>query len=507
MKMKKLNYTVRILSLTLFLSFANSCSKDFLDLSPTTNLNSGNAFNTFKDLNNAITGAYNVFYQEYYQWDFILLGDMRSDNAYAGGGQDIATTPYDNLLIQPGNVRMEFDWAQLYQGIGRCNIILDKVTNVTDPEMDKNNNRQNIIGQASFLRAFHYYQLVKTFGGVPIELHSNTTDPSKTNLPRSTEKEVYDQIVKDLEVAITNLPDSYSDDKTVNKARATKGAANALMAEIWAQRTDRDYSKVISYCDAVINSPAAYSLMPDYANLFDGNHYMNDESILEIAFQTDPNWITSNWGTALINEVGDGFQNYCVPSKDLVNLYVSQNDTVRKNANIIFRTDNLYADENWNPCNDAATAVPYDFKEKHPNGWNGGDHYYLLRLADIILLKAEAQNETGALSNAIANVNLIRNRVGLPNITSTTKEDMRTKIRDERRMELAFEGHRFDDLVRNGVFVSTMNNLKEYKYTCDNGTPSAPVLINYKATTDKILCPIPQNERDRNSNLVQNPGY
>ena len=505
--MKKLNYTVRILSLTLFLSFANSCSKDFLDLSPTTNLNSGNAFNTFKDLNNAIAGAYNAFYQEYYQWDFILLGDMRSDNAYAGGGQDIATTPYDNLLIQPGNVRMEFDWAQLYQGIGRCNIILDKVTNVTDPEMDKNNNRQNIIGQASFLRAFHYYQLVKTFGGVPIELHSNTTDPSKTNLPRSTEKEVYDQIVKDLEVAITNLPDSYSDDKTVNKARATKGAANALMAEIWAQRTDRDYSKVISYCDAVINSPAAYSLMPDYANLFDGNHYMNDESILEIAFQTDPNWITSNWGTALINEVGDGFQNYCVPSKDLVNLYVSQNDTVRKNANIIFRTDNLYADENWNPCNDAATAVPFDFKEKHPNGWNGGDHYYLLRLADIILLKAEAQNETGALSNAIANVNLIRNRVGLPNITSTTKEDMRIKIRDERRMELAFEGHRFDDLVRNGVFVSTMNNLKEYKYTCDNGTPSAPILINYNATTDKILCPIPQNERDRNSNLVQNPGY
>jgi len=501
--MKKFNY---MLGLSFLITVVSSCGSSFLDVTPTTTLNSGNAYNTAADLNNAVVGAYNSFYQEYYQWDFILLGDMRSDNAYAGGGGDIATTPYDNLTIQAGNTRMEFDWAQLYQGIGRCNIILDKIGSVSDPDLDIDNAREKIIGQASFLRAFHYYHLVKTWGGVPIELHSNTTDPGKTNLPRSTEKEVYDQIVKDLEVAIADLPDKYSDDNTENKVRATKGAANALMAKVWAQRSDRDYSKVKTYCDAVINSNV-YSLMSNYADLFDGDHYMNDESILEIAFQTDPNWITSNWGTALFNEVGDGFQNYCVPSKDLVNLYTAQNDVVRENANIIFRTDNLYADENWNPCNDAATAVPYYYKEKHPNGWNGGDHLYLLRLADIILLKAEAQNETGDLSGAISSVNVIRGRVGLSDATASSKEEMRTIILNERRMELAFEAQRFDDLVRNGIFVSTMNNLKEYKYTCNDGTPSDPVLINYNATTEKQLCPIPQNERDRNSNLTQNPGY
>lgn len=504
--MKKINYIIRLLSLLLLIIVANSCSKDFLDLNPTTTLNTGNAYNSAKDLNNAITGAYNAFYQEYYEWDYILLGDMRSDNAYAGGGEDIATTPYDNLTIQAGNTRMEFDWAQLYLGIGRCNIILDKINSVSDPELDMNDMRKKIIGQASFLRAYHYFHLVKTWGGVPIELHSNTTDPSKTNLSRSTEKEVYDQIVKDLEVAIEDLPDKYSDDNTENKVRATKGAANALMAKVWAQRTDRDYSKVITYCNAVINS-TIYSLMPNYANLFDGDHYMNDESILEIAYQTDPNWITSNWGTALFNEVGDGFQCYCVPSKDLVNLYDSQNDLIRKDANILFRTETEYADENWNPCNDPSTAVPYYYKEKHPNGWNGGDHLYLLRLADIILLKAEAQNEIGDLSGAIVNVNLIRNRVGLLDISAASKDEMRTKILDERRMELAFEGLRFDDLVRNGVFVSTMNNLKEYKFTCNDGTPSDPILINYNATLEKQLCPIPQNERDRNSNINQNPGY
>jgi starch-binding outer membrane protein, SusD/RagB family len=505
--MKKIELYIRLLSFILLIALVSSCGKDFLNFNPTSTLNTGNAFNTAQDVNNAVSGAYNVFYQEYYEWDYILLGDERSDNAYAGGGGDISTTPYDNLTIQPGNMRMEFDWAQLYMGIARCNIILDKVSQVNDPALEINDARKNAIGQASFLRAYHYYHLVKTWGGVPLELHSNSTDPGKTNLPRSSEKEVYDQIVKDLEVAIANLPDKFSEDNTENKVRATKGAANALMAKVWAQRSDRDYSKVLTYCDAVINSTAGYSLMSNYADLFDGGHYMNSESILEIAFRTDPNWVTSNWGTALFNEVGDGFQSYCVPSKDLVSLYDSQNDLIRKNANILFRKNNDYADENWNPCNDPAISVPYNFKEKHPNGWNGGDHLYLLRLADIILLKAEAQNEINDLGGAIATVNnsIIRSRAGLPAISATSKEDMRTKILDERRMELAFEGQRFDDLVRMSTFVSTMNNLNEYKSICDNGIPGVPTKINYDATPGKMLCPIPQSEIDRNPNLTPNP--
>lgn len=513
--MKKINNSLRLVSLLFLVAVASSCSKSFLDLSPTTTLNTGNAFNSAKDIDNAITGAYNAFYQEYYQWDYILLGDERSDNAYAGGGGDIACTPYDQLTIQPGNVRMEFDWAQLYLGIARCNIILEKLNHVNDPALDLNDVRKHAIGQASFLRAYHYYHLVKTFGGVPIELNSNSTDPGKTNLPRSTEQQVYDQIVKDLEVAVADLPDKYSDNDTENKVRATKGAANALLAKVWAQRADRDYSKVITYCDAVINSPAGYSLLPNYADLFDGDHYMNSESIIEIAFQEDPNWLTSNWGVALFITVDDGFQNYCVPSKDLVNLYNAQNDQVRMNANILFmpipvdaNTNATYwTDENWNPCGDPAINIPFNGKQKHPNGWNSSDHHYLLRLADIILLKAEALNETGDMGGAVTLVNEIRSRVGLPDISAASKEDLRAKILDERRMELAFEAQRFDDLVRMGTFVSTMNNLNEYKYTCNDGTPGAPEKINYNATPEKELCPIPQNERDRNPNLTQNPGY
>jgi starch-binding outer membrane protein, SusD/RagB family len=503
--MKK-NHTaaIRISSVLLLITII-SCEK-FLDLKPVSDLTTGNAYNSAQDLENALTGAYRAFYYEYYQWDNVLLGDVRSDNAYAGGGGDQPIVQYDELNIPAGNSRMYANWSQLYTGIARCNTILQKINDVSDPDLDRNNLRMQITGQASFLRAFHYFQLVKAYGGVPIELLSNTADPSKTNLPRSTETEVYDQIGKDLEVAIVDLPDDYGNDATVNKARATKGAANALMAKIWAQRSDRNYARVLQYCNAVINSPAGYALMPNYADLFDGSHYMNEESILEIVF-IGGNPDVSNWGVQLFMAPEDGWQKYCVPSKDLVNTYDAEGDVVRKEANIIFFGNLDWADENWNPCQNDTLAVPFNYKQKHPDGWNSGDHIYLLRLADIILLKAEAQNETGDLSGAVATLNEVRTRVGLADISAASKEDMRSKILKERRLELAFEAQRWDDLVRFGVIVDVMNNLTEVKYTCGDGTPSAPVPIEYNMTTNKILCPIPQLERDANPNLTQNPDY
>jgi len=503
--MKKILNIAVIVSGLLLLTTLHSCDK-FLDIKPQSDLTTGNAYNSAADLENALVGAYRAFYYEYYQWDNVLLGDVRSDNAYAGGGGDQPIVQYDMVDIPVANGRMYANWSQLYTGIGRCNVILDKITSVNDAALDRGNLREHIIGQASFLRAFHYFQLVKTYGGVPLELNSNTADPAKTNLPRSTETEVYNQIVKDLEVALTNLPDSYGSDETVNKVKATKGAANALMAKIWAQRSDRDYSKVLQYCNAVINSPAGYSLMANYADLFDGSNYSNSESILEIAF-LGGNWDVSNWGVQLFLAPEDGWQKYCVPSKDLVDAFDSQNDIIRKDASIVF-WDNLdWADENWNPCNDKEVAVPFNYKLKHPDGWNSGDRPYLLRLADIILLKAEAQNESGDLGGALGTLNLIRGRVALPDATASSKDELASKILLERRLELAFEAQRWDDLVRMGVCTSVMNNLQEYKYTCEGGTQSEGIKIDYNVNQDKWLCPIPQLERDANPNLTQNPGY
>ena len=504
--MKNIYNKVKITVYSLIVVALFSCSSDFLDVAPSSALTTGNAYNSAQDLNNAVNGAYRTFYEEYYQWINVVLGDVRSDNAYLGGSGDAPLLQYEMLNISAGNSTMMNNWAQLYRGIARCNIILEKIKSVNDPALDRDNLRQNIIGQASFLRAMHYYQLVKNFGGVPLELHSNSTDPGTINLPRSTEKEVYNQINADLLVAIANLPDSYSGDASENKVRATKGAANALMAKIWAQRSDRDYTKVLQYCNAVINSPAGYGLVANYADLFDGDHYFSKESIMEISF-LGSNSDVANWGVQLFLAPEDGWQKYCVPSKDLIAAYDAEGDVVRKNASVVF-WDNLdWADENWNPCGDKSIAVPFPYKEKHADGWSSGDHPYLLRLDDIILLKAEAQNELGDLAGALTTVNQIRARVNLPNLTATSKTDLKTKILNERRLELAFEDQRWDDLVRAGVAVSVMNSLHEVKYDCAGGVPSAPISIIYNCNNDKLLCPIPQLERDANPNLTQNLSY
>lgn len=512
--MKKNIISLKILSvLFTVVLFLSSCS-DFLDDKPVTSLTTGNSYNTAKDMENVLAGCYNIFYgSDYYQWEYVMLSDLRSDNAYPGGNNEETFFQYDRFTLAPSNNHNFVNWGALYRGIARCNILLDKIGDVTDPDLTQER-RNQIIGEASFLRAFHYFHLVKLYGGVPLELHSNSADPTETRKSRSSEKDVYEQIVSDLTVATSNLPDIYGSDKKVNKVRATKGAANALLAKVWAQRSDRDYTKVISYCDAVINSPASYSLLANYPDLFDGDHYFNSESILEIPFEQG-NWSASSWGVELYLAPEDGWQKYCVPSKNLVAAFDNENDSIRKNANIIFMTHDIngdpisWADENWNPCQDPTVGIPFNYKQKHPGGWASGDDYYLLRLADILLLKAEALNETGNTAGAINLVNSIRNRVHItPLSNSLSKEVAKNAILNERRLELAFEAQRWDDLVRNGVATTVMQGLKEYTYSCISNAPGNPVLMDYsKCDKNHWLLPIPQFEIDANPNLTQNPGY
>lgn len=512
MKRYIFNTPLRVMLLLVAISLG-SCAK-FLDDKPVTSLTTGNSYSTASDMENVLAGCYNIFYgSDYYQWEYVMLGDVRSDNAYPGGNNEETFYDYDRFTLPPSNTHNNTNWGALYMGIARCNILLDKINGVTDAALT-DTRRQQIIGEASFLRAFHYYQLVKMYGGVPLELASNTADPGVTRKARATENEVYEQIRKDLEVAVANLPDSYGGDASVNKVRATKGAANAMLAKIWAQRSDRDYTKVLTYCDAVINSPAGYSLMANYADLFDGNHYLNSESILEIPFQ-EGNPSASSWGVELFLAPEDGWQKYCVPSKDLVAAYNAAGDEIRKNANIIFMTQDAngdpisWADENWNPCQDPEIAIPFNYKQKHPAGWASGDDYYLIRLADILLLKAEAQNETGNTAGAAATLNQVRARVHLADIpASLSQADMKKAILNERRLELAFEAQRWDDLVRAGVATDVMQGLEEFTYSCVDGAPGDPVKMDYShCTHDRWILPIPQLEMDANPNLIQNPGY
>lgn len=469
-----------------------ACSK-FVDVEPISDATTQNAYATAADAEAALVGAYDVFHQEYYIWDNINFSDVLSDNYYAGGDNP-ELFAVDLLNITPVNSRLFNNWSQLYLGVARANIILDKVPGITDPQLDAR--KEQILGEAAFLRAYHYFQLVKLWGGVPLVLQPATSaDPAVTNQPRATEAEVYAQIIEDLEFALSRLPDTYSGDASVNKARATKGAVNALLAKVYAQKPDRDYNKVLEYCNAVINSPAGYHLI-NFNYLFDGSHYNNDESIMEVQFTGGAE---ANWGPQLLlppSLTGDSWRKFVTPSKDLVAAFDSENDLIRKNASILFENV-TWTDEYWAI---GGGSVPFAYKWKSANGWASTNRQYILRLADIILLKAEALNDLGRTGEAAAELNNVRRRVTLPAVTATTKEAMQAAIEKERRLELAQEGHRWDDLRRYGHAESVMNALQEIDLRTGQR-------VNYNMTPSKQLLPIPQLERDRNKQLGQNPGY
>lgn len=473
-----------------------SCD-DFLDLKPLSESTADNAYTTANDAEAALIGAYDSFSQEFYIWDNIIFNDVISDNYYAGG-DDAQIFAVEDLNITPTNSRLWNNWSQIYNAISKANLVLDKVPGIADAKLDVGNRRNQILGEASFLRAFHYYQLVKMWGAVPlITKPVASTDPSQTQLPRTPEADVYAQIIADLEFAAANLPDTYGGDASVNKARATKGAANALLAKVHAQKADRDYNKVLAHADAVINSPAGYQLLPDFGHLFDGAHYNNAESILEVQFVGGPE---ANWGPQLLlppSVSGDTWRKFVTPSHNLVDAFDAAGDTERKNATILFENA-PWADEFWSE--NVNGSVPFAYKWKSANGWASTNRQYLLRLGDIVLLKAEALNELNRITEAKDALNLIRNRAGLPNTTANSQAELRTAILNERRLELAQEAQRWDDLRRAGVAVTVMNNLVEMNLITDQPK-------DYVMTPEKQLLPIPQSERNRNPNLGQNPGY
>jgi hypothetical protein len=490
--MKKYILLLILVKSTLFIS-----CEDFLDLSPISEETSGNAYETANQIEAALVGAYESFQSsEYYVWDNLLFQDVRSDNNYAGGDNP-EIFQIDFLEVTPTHTRLFTHWSNIYNAISKANLVIERVELITDVTLTEER-RMQIRGEALFLRAYHYFTLVKLFGGVPLITNTIISlNPEDVNIPRASVAEVYNQIILDLEAASTLLPEVYGNDASVNKARATSGAANALAAKVIMQSPNPDYNKVLEHITAVENSAADYRLI-DYNQLFDGNTPNNAESIIEVQYLGGNE---GNFGPQLLlppSISGDAWRKFVTPSQDVVKAFDDEGDNIRKNASILFESVN-WVDEYWG--NSAGTTIPFGYKMKNANGFASADRQYLLRFGDIVLLKAEALNELGQTAAAVAEVNKIRNRVSLPNLTQeqqASQEVLRTAILKERRLELFLEGHRWDDLVRNNQLIETMNNLVEIDLRTGNA-------VNYNMTQAKILLPIPQQELDRNPALVQNP--
>lgn len=468
-----------------------SC-EDFLDKKPVSSAiaveNTGAdslLYKTADEVEGALNGVYGDFKNEYFMLDMFLNGDAQSDNAYAGADNpDIFQLDDHDIIATNANVSR--DWGYLYSMVGKANRVINNVGLVPDPALSEGR-KQEIKGEASFIRAYANFDLVRLYGDVPLvtkEVRSISAENLDEIYPllfpeRVSAEAVYDQIIEDLEFALSTVRTTAPD-----KGYATVGAVNALLAKVYATREPHDWEKVKQYCDAVIQG--GYSLLPEYDQLWDNAHENSAESIFEINCY---GWDTGgNWGASMF--YGDDWKKFNIPSNDLIAAFDAEGDDIRKNASVTFlNVTGKWTDQHW-------PASQYPFVNKYRD-LSGAQNFIIYRLADILLLKAEALNELGDVTGAAELVNQVRDRVDLDPTTAATQADMRLAVAKERRLELAFEGHRWYDLKRTGRAIEVMNAVTDGK---GNN-------LGYQLTEQKLVWPIPQSERDKNTKLSQNPGY
>jgi len=513
--MKKIYIITSFLAVTIC-----SCKKDFIALTPQDVNASATFYQTEPQFRQALASAY-VPLRDLMANDF-FTNEMRSDNTHYQPYPSNRGTAYlyreqiADFTDNSTNSYTNAVYFHCYSGISRANIVIGRLPAASISDAAK----KDIGGQAKFLRAWNYFRLVRYFGGVPLSL-TEVTKADEAFLPRSTAEQVYSQVILDAQDAIKELS---APAKFPQSGQATKGSATMLLAEVYA--TQKKYAEA----EALLTTLPAmgYALQANYTDVFLTTNKNSKESIFEVQYleglqggqqsnfiylflprTTNANLIT---GVAAANNSGNAGWN--TPTQDLIDAY-EPNDK-RKDASIAiaegtYNSSDLFTISanksiiNYTPAA-GKVGVPYIKKYLHTPHVavnNTNDNWPVYRYADALLLLAEVQNEQGNSATALTSLNLVRTRAGLPASTETDQALLRDIILHERRVELAFENHRWDDLIRSGKAIAIMNahgaKLKQmYSYL----TPDS-----YNITPDRLLYPIPQSERELNPQLTQNPGY
>ncbi len=491
------------------LSFT-ACSLDYDPISTPTELTQGTSSDTatavLKDRQAAIDQRTNLYEllknrQEHWHLDYLLVGDSHTDNAYAGTtGAEVE--PYETNSIDASNSVLGRDWSRYLEDVAKANVLINGLDELKTKGLVSDNEYYQWKAEGELFRALVMFNLARLWGSFPIITKvaktitaENVGEVYPTYFPpRSTNKECYQQIISDLSDAEQHAPDFNSADRTV----LSKVVAQAMLAKVYAEKPVQDYSKVIEYADKV-RSVAGMALEPDFSTLWGYDAVKKDcvkrntsEGILEVHWTTgNANWESWMYGRSLENyDYYFSWAKWITPSRDLIKDFESENDTTRMNQTIVY-----YACKwsNYYP------ASRYPFMYKYRSGYN---NQYKLRLADIILLEAEAYAYKGDNTKSADLVNLIRNRAKLPNLTAdktATKEAMIEAVLHERRLELALEGERWYDLCRNNKVEEYLNGL--------NNRDSGRLIQRKQYDANSYLLPIPQSALDENTNLQQNPGY
>lgn len=463
----------------------------------------------------------NTYYSEWF------IGDVMSDDALKGG-QNIsdmsAAYELENFKSNADNeIAEEFFKAQ-YEGIARCNSSLTYIPTVEcDSDMNESL-KQRLLGECYFLRAYYYFRLVRTYGGVPLTLKIENDD-SQWAHARASADEVYAQIISDLENAESRLWNK-SETGGADMGRATKGAAQAMLVKVYMYM--HDYAKAKQWGDKFLTDQASeYSLVPDFASNFTISGENNAESIFEIQYANEA---TSDYGTgngstrgtfttvltrSRSTNMGDEGWGFNKPTHNLYNEY--EDGDIRRDATIILLDDEHLGDQDTylgtsylNRKTGLYNADGTGYTHKNAHNTRGVLNNKQIRLADLYLLYAEACLETGDETNAAKYLNEVRTRVNLPtypgykfkvNGVELASPSLKEAIRHERRMELAMEGHRWFDLVRWGVAYDVMT-----AYMALESDEAKAEMQPFQKGVHELL-PIPNKQRQLNSLLDQNPGY
>ncbi|MFV5700752.1 RagB/SusD family nutrient uptake outer membrane protein [Flavobacterium sp. XS2P12] len=443
--MKKIYISIFALSAYFF----SGCTNDYLDADQTESISTKDIelFNNDAGAATFVTAIYSKFLDwNMTSFSWIGLSSIASDDADKGsspGDTGSDKDLMDALTYNASTPSTSEIFAANYEGINRCNQALSII-----PQLDKADPalRARLLGEAKFLRAFMYFTLVKTYGGVPIIDHlpnPSSEEDRIMQLTRKSSAEVYAYIESDLNDAIAALPNK-SEYAASEKGRASKGAAYALLAKI--NLYQKNWQKVVDNCNLV----TGYAIVSDYASMYKLAGENDAESIFEIqgTGSVPAKGISGYSNTQGARGAGGWGWGFNTPSQSLVNAYEAGD--VRKNATIIFAGTTLY-DGRVVPLTVENPRYNYKaYSSAFTDGWETDVNIKYLRYAEVLLMKAEALNELNQTTAAIPLLNQIRTRAGLGNTTAVSQGDVRTAIWKERRVEMAFEHDRFFDLVRTG---------------------------------------------------------
>lgn len=451
-----------------------SCSDDYLDVGTYGEPLVDNFYKTPEDAEQGMISVYSAMNEMYGKKNFwgvmgtdIIFGDIGTDDFIKGGNRVNDNIPLDQkkiYQIPTSNIAIEQVWAVNYKGIYYANLVLEKVPAIT---FEDETRKDEILAEAHFLRAYFYFDLVNSFGGVPIV--DRVIEYTEANIPRATEEETYAFIEEDLKVAIDELPSRFSkgDDYL---GRADKGAALGLMMRVSLYQNKLEQVK--EYGDELFKLP--YTLAPDFNSVFKQTGEWGSGSIFEINYSSN----TSILGTGITQRIaprskkGGGFMQAKRNLRDAYIVNIVGTDTIREpryeasfyNPNDkpgVYGTGWYIRKYSWEPYSDYASPTIGGTS-------NSANNIRVVRLADAYLMYAEAVYESDP-ATAIEYVNKVRKRaresgdVGnlFPEDLSSglTGNDLRDAIYNERRLELAGEGYRYHDLIRTNRTSSVLEPL------------------------------------------------